>query len=339
MDRTAADSYVYAKACGMYARSFVGPRARRLFEPKRLRDLWSMLYGGEVPLVPEGLLALLLERKSEENAVRDVITLLSSYDTPDPLTRALLSLYDYSNLKAASAWAALGRADPPFMVNLGAFAMLDYSAWPDIGAMTRSSPVSWYDRVPEEGEQMEWESRLDHEYYRSLWKAFSSVSSRDRAAIEELIREEIVLQNIVWAIRLRVYYRKTEEEILPLLAGHDEEPRVRETLCGPALDTTRRAIDARDEWKGWKYAWLLNPGEEGVPWEIDPRWAQFASEKHLYRRALRLFHQHPFTLGVLVAFFKIKQLEEQNIRVAAEGIRLGATEGQISEFMGDTQDA
>lgn len=339
MDRSAADSFVYAKACGMYARSFVGPRARKLFETKRLRDLWSLLYGGEVPLVPEGLLALLLERKSEERAVKDFITLLSAYDVPDPLSKALLSLYDYNNLKAASAWAALGRAEPPFMVNLGDFALLQYSAWPDIAAMTRDSSVAWYDRIPEESEQMEWESRLDHEYYRSLWAALSSVASKDRAATEDLIREEIILQNIVWAIRLRVYYRKSEEEITPLLAGSDEEPKVRDALCGPALDTTRRALDSWAEWKDWKYAWLLNPNEEGVPWEIDPRWAQFASEKHLYRKALKLFHQHPFTLGVLVAFFKIKQLEEQNIRVAAEGIRLGATDGQISEFMGDTQDA
>lgn len=69
MDRFAADSYVYAKASGIYARSFVGKRTPRLFEAKRLRDLWTTLFNDEVPLVPEGLLTLYLERRAEQKAV------------------------------------------------------------------------------------------------------------------------------------------------------------------------------------------------------------------------------------------------------------------------------
>ncbi len=339
MDRVAADSYVYAKACGMYARSYVGPRAKRLFEAKRLQDLWSLLFKTEVPLVPEGLLALYLERESEERAVADALTLLSSYDAPDPLSRALLSLYDFNNLKAASAWAALGKSDPPFMVRLGSFAMLDYDAWPNIAAMTRSSPVPWYNRVPTEDELTEWETRLDHEYYSSVWRALTSLPREDRLSAEDLVREEIILQNIVWALRLRVYYRKKGDEIIPLLAGHDAPASTREGLCGPALETLDRPIDSWNDWKDWRYAWLLNPHEEGVPWEIDPRWAQLAADKRLYGMARRGFHQRPFTVGVLVSFFKIKELELQMIRVACEGLRLGATESQMSEFMGDSQDA
>lgn len=339
MDKSAAEAYVYAKACGMYSRSFVGPRAKRLFESRRLQDLWSLLFTDEVPLVPESLLALLLERKAEERVVNDFITLLSVYDKPDPLSRALLSLYDFNNLKAASTWASLGRTESPALVDIGEFAVFDKDRWPDIAAMTRGSPVDWYNRVPDEGERIEWETRLDHHYYHSLWSSLQSLGRQDRESSEELIRTEIILQNIVWAMRLRVYYRRTAEEIVPLLAGKDEKPAVSDLLCKPALDILERPLDSWGEWASWKYSWLLNPHEEGVPWELDPRWAQLAADKYLYRLAIVQFHQRPFTVGVLVSFFKIKQLEEQMIRVAAEGLRLGATEGQMKDFMGDGKDA
>ncbi|ULQ60357.1 V-type ATPase subunit [Brucepastera parasyntrophica] len=109
-------------------------------------------------------------------------------------------------------------------------------------------------------------------------------------------------------------------------------------MCQPALAALSKPVDSRPEWESWKYKWLLNPYEEGVPWEADPRWMQFASDKYLYHLAMVRFHQHPFTAGVLVSFFKIQQLEQQMIRVAVEGLRLGTTETQMREFMEGPQD-
>ncbi len=298
MEHSGAASYVYAKACGMYARSFVGPRSAKLFAVKRLQDLWSLLYRGEVPLVPEGMLALLLERQSEQQAVDDFVTLLSVYDRPDPLSVALLSLYDFNNLKAASSSIALGRQDPPFMIDTGSFSLFDKGKWPDLAAMTAGSPVSWYDRVPDPAEQ-------------------------------------VVLQNIVWAMRLRVYYGKKDAEIIPMLADTGHCAKASDTLCGYAVEMLAKPLDSWKEWESWKYAWLLNPHEEGVPWSLDPRWAQLAADKYLYKLALSRFHRYPFTTGVLVAFFKIKQLEEHMIRVAAEGLRLGASGTETGEFRGE----
>jgi len=40
-----------------------------------------------------------------------------------------------------------------------------------------------------------------------------------------------------------------------------------------------------------------------------------------------------------VSFFKIKQLEEFMIQVAAEGMRLDATDEQMNEYMGDPRNA
>jgi len=339
MERAGASCYVYAKACGMYARSFVGTRARRLFEARRLPDLWSLLFGGEVPLVPEGMLAQLIERKSEDKAIADFVGLLAMYDTPDPVSRALLSFYDFANLKAMSSALALGATERPRLVDVGSFSVIDASRWPDLAAVTRGSPVAWYDRVPERDEAVVWETRLDHEYYRSLWGALESLPRSERQTAEPFVGEEISLQNAVWTLRLRAYYGLSADEIVPLLAGAGNVPKAQDPLCRAAMDALETPLDSWPEWSAWRYAWLLNPHEEGVPWTVDPRWAQLAGDRRLSRLAMRSFHQNPFSVGTLVAFFRIKQLETQMIRVAAEGIRLGLTDSQIQDFMGESQNA
>ena len=60
MDRTGAACYVYAKASGMLAKSFVGSKAVKLFNVKSLQELWSLLFTDEVPAVPQTILALAL---------------------------------------------------------------------------------------------------------------------------------------------------------------------------------------------------------------------------------------------------------------------------------------
>ncbi|ULQ60358.1 hypothetical protein K7I13_03350 [Brucepastera parasyntrophica] len=186
MDRTAADAFVYSKASGMYARSFVGIRARKLFEAKRIQDLWALLFSEEVPLVPEGLLALLLERKAEQTSADDYIRLLSAYDKPDALSRALILLFDYNNLKAAADAVLLGATTSPFMVNIGNFGLFNQKKWPNIAAMTQNTPVSWYNRIPSFEEQIEWENRLDEEYYETLWHSMHSLRKKTGTPLNPL---------------------------------------------------------------------------------------------------------------------------------------------------------
>ena len=65
MDSSSASAYVYAKACGMLAKSFIGARKDKLFEVSALADLWTLLFNCEVPLVPEALLAKQIEEKAK----------------------------------------------------------------------------------------------------------------------------------------------------------------------------------------------------------------------------------------------------------------------------------
>lgn len=339
MDRTGADAYAYAKACGLSAKSWIGERARPLFAARRVQDLWALLFAEDVPLIPEGLIAQQIERKSEERIVREFARLLSAYDRPDPVSTTLLSLYEYGNLKAAVAALALGKTELPYIVDVGRFSFIAWDAWPDLEAMTRNTPAAWLKKAPSVAEEVALETRLDQKYYQTLFASLQSLSAQDRDSAEPLVREEIILQNISWALRLRVYYGRDASAIAPLLSHFGRDLADAAPLVAPALAILDRPVDAWDAWQAWKYGWLLNPHEEGVPWSIDPRWVQLAADRYLYRLARARFHQTPFTVGMLVSFFKIKQLEVQMIRVASEGLRLGASEAQMRDFMGDGENA
>ena len=51
MDKSSADAYVYVKASGILARSFVGAKARELFSVRSLKELWSLIFKKEVPAI------------------------------------------------------------------------------------------------------------------------------------------------------------------------------------------------------------------------------------------------------------------------------------------------
>jgi hypothetical protein len=169
MDRAGANAYLYAKACGMLAKSFVGPRLSLLFDADSLTVLWSRIFGKdgatgkEMPQLPEVLLARALEKEASSQFIRDYIRLLSAYETPQPVLIKLLQLYDYSNLKDAAASLCGGAAECPDLVNIEPYNILHSDFWPDIKGMTAGGPLAWYDTVPEAGSQHALDERLDTE--------------------------------------------------------------------------------------------------------------------------------------------------------------------------------
>lgn len=334
MDKSAASAFVYAKASGMLSKSYIGERTAKLFEAKSLQDLWTLVFNTEVPLVPEIMLAKQIEQKAEETFIKEFVDLLSCYEKPEPVSVALLQYYEYCNLKQISTAIFVNKKTLPNIINLGQYSVLDYKAYPNIEKITDKTQFSWYKTVPTRQEQKDVDHKLDVQYIRSLWDAVQKVPSLEREPVKKLILDEINMNNCLWAIRLKVYYNMSKEDIILQLAAATENPSSTDILAGEAIKLLDFAIDSYEDWKNWKYATLLNPHEEGSVWIIDPRWVQQAANVQQNKKALRQFHQHPFTADVLVSWFKIKQHELNCIRTAAEGLRLAVSESQLKEFAG-----
>lgn len=334
MDKSAADSYVYAKASGMLAKSYVGDRAREIFSFHSLQELWAFLFKEEVPVVPEFLLAKALENHAFEVFVSKYKKLIENYSKPQDILLALLHGYDYENLKDIGSALAIGDKTIPNLQRVTPFNIIKYDRWPDLKAITADSPLSWYDTVPSVKEQHLVNYKIDCQNVIELMKAIEKTEPSCRDAVKNLISEKLIIDNIVWAIRLRLYYNMDKEEIIPLLAYSDDKKDTGDILVQSAIKTLDWALDDYDSWKKWKYSNLLNSHEDGVVWTVDPRWITNAFKTVYVEKARRLFHQYPFTCCPMVCWFIIKQNELDNIRTASESLRLNIDSVQAMKMVG-----
>lgn len=338
MDRSGADAFVYAKASGMLARSFVGKRTIKLFEPHSLQELWSLISDKEMPSLPGALLAKAVEKEAQSLFINQYKSLLQNYSKPSLLLVSLLHFYDYDNLKELGAAVCLGEKQCPELVDISPYNILDYSKWPDLKAMTGEGNLSWYDKAPELSQQQNYDYRLDITYINEIWHATHSLDSSCRKPIQDLIGENFRMTNLLWALRLKIYYEMPKEEILSHLAWESEENRrkmnARDNLACEAMKILDWDVEDYDLWKNWKYKNLLNLHEEGVVWKVDPRWISTAFRRHYVEKAYRLFHLYPFTPAPLVCWFIIKRDELDNIRTASESLRLGIGYGDAMKLAG-----
>lgn len=341
MTDRSADAFLYAKASGMLAKSFVGSRMASLFSATSLEGLWELLFRSEVPLVPDFVLVQMIERRAEKRFLEGFLSLVSKYIKPEGFFVDLLHFYDYNNLKTILASLGSAETSGEFLSelpSLGRYSMLNYAGWPSLESMTARTPVSWCAEALESMDMQDIRSRLDSQYVRSLWDGASRLKGETGVLVKKLLKEELVLNNIVWGLRLRSYYGMGRDDALEQLVATTDcksvEALYRNELTKPAAQVLSLPLDSYRDWENWKYSHLLNPQEEGVEWSVDPRWIQRTARFELYKRALRQFHQHPFTAHVIYCWFKVKQYELDCIRMVAEGIRLKVSPAQVGKFAG-----
>ncbi|MCR5763659.1 MAG: V-type ATPase subunit [Treponema sp.] len=334
MDKSAADAYVYSKASGMLANSFIGPRAVRLFNVHTLQELWGLLFNAEVPVIPETLLAKALEVEAQKKFIAEFKSLINNYSSPSDIYVSLLHSYEYENIKEIGAALCFKEEKMPEIVDISPFNFIHYNKWPKIEEMTADSALSWYNKVPDVSEQQKNDYLIDSSYVNELWTSCKKLKSSCRPVVADLFLKKICLDNILWAMRLKIYYQMSNDEIISHLAYSSDERSLKDVFIQDALKILDWDVGNWENWKNWKYAGLLNPHEEGVVWNVDPRWIYNVSKKNYVRKAYRLFHLYPFTECPLVCWFILKQNELDNIRTASESLRLSVPSEQAMENAG-----
>ncbi len=339
MDTSSADSYVYAKASGMLASSYVGRRAVKLFSVRSLQELWTLVSDSEVPAVPETILAKMLELEARNSFVSSYKKLISNYAVPAPILVSLLHFYDYDNLKEVGAALCFYEKEMPDIVDTSPFSMVNYSKWPDIKQITKGSPLAWYDRVPLLNEQQKNDYRLDVQYLRELWQNVGRVNPSCKDALTKLLLEKINIDNVLWALRLKMYYKMQGKEITEQLAYSTDQKLSGDIFVREAMKVLDWDLSNYEQWKTWRYAELLNPHEEGEVWTVDPRWISNAHKREYVSRALKTFHLYPFTECPLVCWFIVKRNELDAIRTVSEGLRMNVSMNRAMQMAGVTEDS
>lgn len=334
MDKVAAHSYIYAKASGILGKSFTGSRAGALFEAKSLTDLWSVIFKTSAPAVPEILLAEKIEEEAFKRFIDQYVYFISLYDKPDHILIDQLFIYEAENLKEIGSALCSGETACPRLVNLGKFGQLNYKAWPDIAAITKDSPYSWYDHVPDIHEQQQLEFKIDLQVIQHLWNSIQKTKGSDKTALLKLYENEYIIKNIIWALRLKLNYKWENDKIIKNLIYVTEAPSASDPIAGPAIQILSKEVDNYSEWEDWRYSELLNPHTGGEVWKVEPSWIERKNRVRMAKLAAGVFHEFPMTTASLIGWYKIKNFEMSCIRTAVESLRMGINSQDAKDAVG-----
>jgi vacuolar-type H+-ATPase subunit C/Vma6 len=327
---------VYAKACGIIGKSFVGSRIANLEPAGRLADLDRLVFPQSFRELPERELLIDLERRIIGRSADQIISIVNSYAKPPEFLVRLLRSYEYGDLKSVLAAIAGREPKAPAFTNLGRFGVVKFDAYPDLAAMVRGTEFEFLlSQAPIQSEgTITLQTKLDKQYYTMLWESLYYLKRRDRTGIEAILSEEISLRNVAWMLRLRTYYHMTADQIREKLidvkfpSSHKGTEGKSRSMAADAEAAIELPLDTYAPWASWKRASFLNPGQIDT-WTADPRYFQNMASRHLYQMARHYFHRRPFSIDTAACFIKLKQFEEDLLTSIAEGLGIGMTSRDV----------
>ncbi len=334
MDKCGANAFVFAKANGILGKSFITNRAQLLFGAKSLGELWTLIFRTQPPLVPEVILSQQIEEKAFSDFINNYVNFISMYDKPEKVLIDQLLLFEGENLKEISASLCKGEQKLPKLIELGKYSSLDYKSWPDIKKITKGTAFSWYNELPGIHEQQKLDFKIDIQVCRHLWESAQKESGEAKEALLEIYRQEFIIKNIVWVLRLRLFYNMKSQDIVNNLIYVTDKPGHSDPVAAPALKILDWPLDEYEFWGKWKYSSLVNPHIDGQVWQIDPIWIETRNRMEINKKASKLFHQFPSDSCFLIGWYKMKDFELSCIRTAVESIRLNVNSQEAMNAVG-----
>lgn len=177
-------------------------------------------------------------------------------------------------------------------------------------------------------EKLTYENNFEIEPVKKIFKACEKLSAGDRENVKKILTERYSIKNIIWVMRLKVYYKMSAEEIKERVLYLDDAKSVNDPFVAEALKIADWKIDDYPRWSKWKYSNLVNI-HDSKSFRLDPKYAEEKASEEFYKSVKRAFHREPFTPLVLVSWFFIKQNELDLIRSVTEALRLNVQLDQV----------
>ena len=174
----------------------------------------------------------------------------------------------------------------------------------------------------------------DLELLRKSWADIEHCQGMDKEGHEKLFLDEYVIKNIIWALRLKLYYEMPDDQIISKLFYVTEKADKNDPVAGPAIKVLGFDINKYSDWENWKYAQFLNPHDGSELWCVDPVWIERKYTGYQAKLADHIFHHYTMQDAALAAWFKLKSYELACIRTAVEGLRLKINPQEAMEAVG-----
>jgi len=155
------------------------------------------------------------------------------------------------------------------------------------------------------------EVALDLSYWRDLWHNVNRLSTQERTPALKIVGSLIDMNNLMWAIRYRVYHKLSEEEVINYtlpFGYHVHDSDIRAIAAGADISQIVKRIypDLQD------VEVLLDEGGKGLP-ELE-----LQLKRHVLKQCRAAFTGDPFTIGLPLAYLALSDFEIQDLTVLIE---------------------
>jgi V/A-type H+-transporting ATPase subunit C len=234
-----------------------------------------------------------------------------------PLLTQLYRHFEIDNLKAVLRGIVTGAAwtQVQFVLfPLGPMTVLPAQAMVEAGsvgaAVEQLRGTPYYDtlshamkRYVAEQSLFPLEVALDLNYWRELWSDVNRLSGQDRAQSLRIVGSLVDMNNLMWAIRYRVYHHLSEEEVInyTLPFGYRvQDEDIRAIAAGADIPQVAVRVypDLTD------VDTLLQEPRNGLP-ELELR-----LQRHVARQCQAAFIGYPFHIGVSLAYLVLNELAD-----------------------------
>ena len=276
---------------------------RRAIQQLKLRLADS--YSSVVQMSPEQTRSLIkqlyryFELGNLKAVLRSIVTVSSWNPDVAPWDRVREVLFPFGSFATIPAQAMVESGNVPAAVELlkgspyesaMSFAMRRYSAEQNLFPL---------------------EVALDLDYWRRLWAEAKKLSGLDREQGTKIIGSLLDMNNLMWAIRYKVYYKLSEEELinytLPFgFRVRDEDVRAI-AAGGDIAGIVSRIFPSIADVSG-----LLENPQAGLPK------LEVQLKRQVMKQCTAAFIGNPFHIGLPLAFLVLSDLEIQDLIVLIE---------------------
>lgn len=249
-----------------------------------------------------------------------------------PLLAQLYRYYEVDNLKAVLRGVVAGPSWNPditlwdrvqdVLFPLGAMTVLPAQAMVESGSVVSAVELlkgTPYEetlsfamkRYSAEQNLFSLEVALDLDYWRQLWREAKRLAGQDREQALRVIGSLIDMNNLMWAIRYRIYHQLSEEELINYtlpFGYHVRDEDIRAIAAGVDISS----VVARVYPDVSNTNILLDNPQHGLP-RLEVELKRF-----LMKRCVATFVGNPFHVGIPLAYLVLCDLEIQDLTVLIE---------------------
>jgi len=264
-----------------------------------------------------------------------------------PLVKQLYRYFEIGNLKAVlralvtvSAWdteTGLWDRVREMLFPLGSASVLPAQAMVESGSIASAvdllrgtpyeEPLSFaMKRYSAEQNLFPIEVALDLSYWRRLWAEAAKLTGQDRLYGVRIIGSLLDMNNLMWAIRYRVYHKLSEEEIInyTLPVGYRvKDSDIRAIAAGADIaSTVSRLYPGIPDVNA-----LLEEPKTGLPK------LEVLLKRQILKQCEAAFVGNPFHIGIPLAFLVKSDLEVQDLIILIEAKSSNLAEAEYREFL------